>query len=718
MRKFLNKLIPRSFAAWSLTAIAAGILCGAVFGPRCAVLNPLGEIFVRAYALVLLPYLIFEIIGIFGGLRRESLVALVRNGGLTLIGMLLLGGATVALLPLMLPQLLSSPLFDPDILEARHPESLIEVFLPSNIFAAMAKGNVPPVMFFSIVIGIILQKMKNREPILELIEPLRRLFTEIFSFVAKKVAPFGIFAFTANAVGNAQGGDLERLLGLLAMLVVGFIILGFIILPGIVSTLTPYRLPQMWSVLRDPLILVISTGNILMAMPLVIEGLRRVLVDEAKDEDRNGSDFAVVEALVPICFTMLGIGRNLLMVIFPFLAWFHDTPLSTVEIIRHIPSIFASAMGGAQAALLMELPRLGLPVNLLSIYLINSQWILRICEPLSLIGTMTVAFVLFATMNRRLVFRPGRAVLVCVAAVSISLFLGTACHRILASQLKGFAHSREIVLFRQSLLDLPKPTILSKENLPAPAPVSLDAIKQRGVLRVGVKSDSVPWVYRNQSGDLVGYDVDLLASLAEYLQVRLDLLEGSPAELKQWLLQGRIDCAAGGLHGTGLATIGDLFYLRYEKATLAALVSDKGVRRMQDAIASKNSQTLRFASQGRQEISPALHRSVETLLSEGKNHKHAVFLPIQSKEEFLSGMDEKFDALLTTAEAGSAYAVIHPETTMLPIFGTTLSSDIVLVFPKTDDALLDYVSDWIVENQNLDLLERLRNHWILFKPTK
>jgi hypothetical protein len=81
-------------------------------------------------------------------------------------------------------------------------------------------------------------------------------------------------------------------------------------------------------------------------------------------------------------------------------------------------------------------------------------------------------------------------------------------------------------------------------------------------------------------------------------------------------------------------------------------------------------------------------------------------------------MDDKFDALLTSAEAGSAYAVIHPETTMLPIFGTALSSDIVLVFPKTDDPLLDYVSDWIVENQNLDLLERLRNHWVLFKPTK
>jgi Na+/H+-dicarboxylate symporter len=79
LRRFLNKLIPRSFVAWTFVAIGAGLVCGVIFGPRCAVLNPLGDVFVRAYALVLLPYLIFEIIGIFGGLRRESLVALVKN---------------------------------------------------------------------------------------------------------------------------------------------------------------------------------------------------------------------------------------------------------------------------------------------------------------------------------------------------------------------------------------------------------------------------------------------------------------------------------------------------------------------------------------------------------------------------------------------------------------------------------------------------------------
>jgi len=716
LRKFLDKLIPRSFAAWSLTAIGAGILCGIVFGERCSALNPLGEIFIRAYSLTLLPYLIFEITGVFGGMKRTSLIALLKNGGLAILGTMGLGAAALTLLPLMLPHLLSSPLFDPKILETAPATSFVEIFLPSNIFTAMAQGNVPAVIFFSILIGIVLQNMKNKEPILNLILPMRQLFNEIFGIVAKKVAPFGIFALTANAIGSAQGLDLQRVLALLAMMLVGFIVIGLIILPGIISSLTRYTTSQLWSVLRDPLIIVVSTGNIVLGMPLMIEGLKRVLLEETAEADRGKADFEAVEALVPICFTMFGVGRHLLMVIIPFLAWFQDAPMATGEILQHVPSIFASAFGGAQVALLAELPRLGLPVHLLSIYLINAQWLLRISEPLSLIGTVTVAFLLFASMTHRLVFRPVRILLFAVAAAVVAIALGVACQHFLASLLSGYSNSREIILSRESCLEVAKPSLLGKENLPAPAPVSLAEIRKRGVLRVGVKPDSIPWVYRNKKGDLVGYDVDLLASLAATLQVRLDLIEGDPAALKQWLFEERIDFAAGGLHSTGLATEGDLQAIRYEKVTLAVLVSDAGVRTIQDAMAEENPKPLRLATRGRQETSGALRTSIESRLSQGTNHRNVSFVPIQDSAEFLSGVDGKFDALLTSAEAGSAFAVIHPQTTMLPIFGKSLSADIVLVSATKDDHLLNFVSDWILENQNLALLERLRSHWILFVP--
>jgi Na+/H+-dicarboxylate symporter len=718
LRKFLNNLIPRSFAVWTITAIAAGILCGLVFGPRCVVLNPLGDIFLRAYSLALLPYLIFEITGVFGGMRRESLLALLKNGGFAILGTMGLGATAVTLLPLMLPHLLSSPLFDPKVLEVIPSPSLIETFLPSNIFSAMSTGNVPAVIFFSILVGIVLQNMKNREPILNLILPLRQLFNEIFGIVAKKVAPFGIFAITASAIGSAQGADLQRVLGLFAMMVVGFIVLGLIVLPGILSSLTHYKPSQIWSALRDPLIIVGATGNIMLAMPMMIEGLKRVLVDEASVEDQGKADFQSVEALVPICFTMFGIGRHLLMVIMPFLAWFHDTPMATWEILRNVPSIFASAFGGGQAALLIELPRLGLPVNLISIYLINAQWLLRISEPLSLVSTITVAFLLFASMTGRLIFRPVRMIAFGGVATGVAIILGMTCQHLLALSLQGYSNSRQIILSRESCVEVPKPTILSKENIPAPAPVTLAEIQKRGVLRAGVRPDSVPWVYRNQKGDLVGYDIDLLASLAAAMKVRLELVEGEPSELRKWISEQSVDCAAGGLHSTGLAAMSGLFTIRYEKVTLAVLVSDEAVGRIQDMIREENSAPFRLATHGRQETSTALHSSIELSLSGNGKHKSISFLPIQETGEFLAGRDVKFDALLTSAEGGSAFAVIHPETTMLPIFGRDLSADMVLVFPKSDEALLGFVSDWILENQNLDLLDRLRRHWILFAPER
>lgn len=716
MRTLLKKLIPKSFAGWSVVAIVAGILCGFVLGPLCSMFEPLGKLFIRAYSLTLLPYLIFEITGVFGAMKRASFVALLKNGGLAILLMGTLGATAVTLLPLMLPPLISSPLFDPTILTPLPSGSLMETFLPANIFSALVQGNVPGIIFFAILIGVVLQNMKTKEPILNLIQPLRQLFSEVFGIIAKKAAPVGIFALTASAIGTAQDGELQRIFALLALMVTGFVILGIIILPGIISSFTRYTPLQVWRVLRDPLVLTVATGNILIAMPLTIESLKRVLVDEDTQSDRGDFHFEAVEAMVPLCFSLFGIGRHLLVVVFPFLGWFHDMPMSTEEILRNIPLLFGSAMGGLQAALLIELPRLGLPVHLVSFYLLNSQWLLRISDPLTLIGTTTVALLLFASMKRRLVFRPVRILGTSLLAVAFAVTLGVAGNRLLASTMTGSNSSSEIILSRESLMDFAKPTILANAN--PPAPTTLSAIKERGVLRAGVRLDSVPWVYRNRKGDLTGYDVDLLSSLAASLNVRLELVEGETADIKKWLIEQRIDCAAGGLHSTGLAKERELYAIPYEKVSLALVVSDSGVKRIQDLIASNASASLNLATHGRQDSSDALRTSMESKLSRGGIRKSVSFLPIQDTREFIEGLDKTYDALLTSAEAGSAFAVLHPQTTMLPTFGNSLSADIVLVFPKTDEALLDYVAKWIAENQNLDLLERLRNHWILFKSGK
>ena len=45
----------------------------------------------------------------------------------------------------------------------------------------------------------------------------------------------------------------------------------------------------------------------------------------------------------------------------------------------------------------------------------------------------------------------------------------------------------------------------------------IEEVKKRGTLRVGL-STFVPWVMRSKSGDLIGFEIDVVKQLAQYQQ--------------------------------------------------------------------------------------------------------------------------------------------------------------------------------------------------------
>ncbi len=77
----------------------------------------------------------------------------------------------------------------------------------------------------------------------------------------------------------------------------------------------------------------------------------------------------------------------------------------------------------------------------------------------------------------------------------------------------------------------------------------LDEIRARGSLVVGVKSDYAPFGFRDGSGVLAGYDVDVAAGLAEKLGVALTLVPVTSANRLQKLAAGDVDAI--------VATLGD-----------------------------------------------------------------------------------------------------------------------------------------------------------------
>src|SRR4051812_36803077 len=70
---------------------------------------------------------------------------------------------------------------------------------------------------------------------------------------------------------------------------------------------------------------------------------------------------------------------------------------------------------------------------------------------------------------------------------------------------------------------------------------TLDRIKERGPIVVGVKSDFKPWGFLDPMGKPIGMEIDLAADVAQRLGVKLNLVPVQTANRIDFLRQGKID---------------------------------------------------------------------------------------------------------------------------------------------------------------------------------
>ncbi len=66
-------------------------------------------------------------------------------------------------------------------------------------------------------------------------------------------------------------------------------------------------------------------------------------------------------------------------------------------------------------------------------------------------------------------------------------------------------------------------------------------VMQRGKIIVGVKADYKPWGYRNESGAIVGMEVDMAQDVADAMGVELEVVAVQSSNRMQFLEQGKID---------------------------------------------------------------------------------------------------------------------------------------------------------------------------------
>lgn len=705
---------PRSIGSQCLLALGLGLLLAWQLPFVTPWLQPLGQIFLRASQIVVMPYLLCELMGALGGLSTPSMRLLGRFGGLVLLLQSLIGALLVLWLPSLLPELDSSAFFQPESLLSPSPPDLIATYLPFNIFSALAEDNFPAAVLFAAVLGVVLQGLPGKQILLVPLEQLRLLFRRLNGLVIR-MAPIGVLALTATTLRSLSHEELLRSQGLLLIHLVALLAVSGLFLT-LVLALTPLTTGSLWQILRGPLALTASSGNLMIALPMLNDSLQRALTPllPPQAQERQAMAYEEIAALLPVGFALPTLGQVVSLVFIPFCAWLVDRPLPAGAVVRMLLTGIPTVAGGLKAAVRQELLAASLPSNLLSLVDLNGSWLYREEKVLSLLGLVLLALLVVCRSLGLLRLRPAPLLLGLSLTAALAIGLGQSGERLLAHQLRGQYRNDRALLALRPLLPQ-QPTRLLRPDQLLPAPVSLAAIRRRGVLRVGLRSDALPWAYRNDQGILVGYDVDMLQALSRSLGVRVDLVEAPLPQLESLLRSQRIDLAAGGIEGTPQRAAELTVSVDYQQVHLALLVNDDKVKQIQQLTTQPLRRPLRLAVSDSSMIGVNLRDQVSALLGSTGQPVPLQLQAISERRQFFGAQGSRFDALLTTAEGGSAWSVLYPRTSLLTSFGANLPEQLVLLIGGQDPDLEDFIDTWLLRKREQGLLRRLFRHWILLE---
>jgi Na+/H+-dicarboxylate symporter/ABC-type amino acid transport substrate-binding protein len=696
---------PRSIGNQCLLMLLLGGLVGLLSPQAAQALQPLARVFLQISQIVVMPFLICELVVGFGSLRP----GMMRSSGLVvLVALWAAAGVLVVLLPTFLPPLLTSQFFHAGLFERPQSVDLLEVYLPDNIFSGLANDNFPAVVLFSTVLGVVLQSIETKARLLEPLEVIRQLFGRLNHLVAR-VIPLGIFALMALNVARIDWSQVLKIQGFFQLSMLALVLLT-VLCVGTVLSLVPLPSASLWRAIRGPLALTASSANLLIALPLLVENLRRELPAVFDPSGRHPQVADELAPLVSLGFALPTLGQVAALWFIPFAGWYVDQPFTPVESARMLLTAIPASVSGLKAVIRDGLQSRGLPLDLVQLIYLNGEWLYRFEKVLAFEGVVVLAVLVYARDVGQ--FRPRPLKL--LASVFLGGVLAFAGGRVaraqLASSLEGTYSNDQKLLALRAIDQSTQPLMLRQLQ---PQPVSLAAILRRGVLRVGVRSDGMPWAYRNSRGELVGFDMDLVKALARGLGVTLEVRQADLTDLESWLDSEWIDLAVGGIQSSPQRAVRHQLSQGYQRVHLGLVVPDSKVALLQNLRQQPLARSLQIAVTDPQLLTPQLSEQLRQELVGSQASLTLQLLPLADQNHFFNaGGQTRFDALLTSAEGGSSWAVLHPRTTLIAPFQDRLASELVWAIAGDDPALRRYINAWLAGEQARGQMEILFQHWV------
>jgi aerobic C4-dicarboxylate transport protein len=393
-----------------LIAILLGILVGQLYPKFGVDLKILGDIFIKMIKMVITPIVFFTIV--IGFANMGDMKKIGKIGGKALIYFEIV--TTLAMAIGIIVMYLVQPGVGMDThaigkganisqytKQAAQSQGFVDFLaniVPDNVIGAFAKGDMLPVLFFSVLFGLAMTGLGEKaKPVLNLFEKINEIFFRLVGIIMRfsPVAAFGAMSYTIGKFGIASLFSLGKMMASVYITMALFVI----IVLGLIAKLAGFNIFHLLGFIKEEILLVLGTSSSESALPALMEKL-----------EKYGCSKPVVGLVVPTGYSFNLDGTSIyLSMAAIFIAQAYGVHLTLTQVLTFLAVLMLTSKGAAGvtgsgfvtlAATLAAVPHNVIPIEGMALLLGVDRFMSEARAIINLIGN-SVATVVIAKSEKQ-----------------------------------------------------------------------------------------------------------------------------------------------------------------------------------------------------------------------------------------------------------------------------------------------------------------------------